>query len=108
MPGWCGKILRIDLNDNRITTEETERLARLFLGGRGLATKIYWDEVGPEIGAFDAGNKIIIMAGPLVATGVQGATRGTVISKSPMLDPEGFSYGNLGGFFPLRTKKGRV
>jgi aldehyde:ferredoxin oxidoreductase len=105
MPGWCGKILRIDLSDNRITTDETERLARLFLGGRGLATKIYWDEVGPEVGAFDAGNKIIIMAGPLVATGVQGATRCTVISKSPMLNPEGFSYGNLGGFFPSELRK---
>ncbi len=105
MPGWCGKILRIDLSDNRIHTEETERLARLFLGGRGLATKIYWDEVGAEVGAFDAANKIIIMAGPLVGTGVQGATRCTMISKSPMLNPEGFSYGNLGGFFPSELKK---
>ena len=105
MPGWCGKILRIDLSDHRITTEETERVARLFLGGRGIATKIYWDEVRPEVGAFDAGNKIIIMTGPLVATGVQGATRCTVISKSPMLIPEGFSYGSLGGFFPSELKK---
>jgi aldehyde:ferredoxin oxidoreductase len=79
--------------------------AEHFLGGRGIATRIYWEEVQPEVGAFDPENLLILMSGSLVATGAQGATRMTVISKSPMLMPEGFCYGNLGGFFPACLKR---
>ncbi|MBW2326961.1 MAG: hypothetical protein JRF45_10860 [Deltaproteobacteria bacterium] len=70
-----------------------------FLGGRGIATRIYWEEVGPEVGAFDPENRLILMTGPLGVTGVQGASRFEVVGKSPMRMPEGFCYGNLGGFF---------
>ena len=51
--GWCGKILRIDLNTALISEQDTMAYARLFLGGRGIATKIYWDEVGSEVNAYD-------------------------------------------------------
>ena len=45
------------------------------------------------------------MSGALVATGASGATRMTVMGKSPMVMPEGFCYGNLGGFFPAYLKR---
>jgi len=76
-----------------------------FLGGRGIATRIYWEEVGPEVGAFAPENLLILMSGPLEATGVQGASRLEVVGKSPMLMPEGFCYGNLGGYFGPFLKK---
>jgi aldehyde:ferredoxin oxidoreductase len=63
-----------------------------FLGGRGIATRIYWEEVLPGTGAFDPENRLIFMTGPLVATGTQGAARCILIGKSPMLMPEGFCY----------------
>ncbi|MCR4394989.1 MAG: hypothetical protein NUV31_11515, partial [Dehalococcoidales bacterium] len=44
------------------------------------------------------------MTGPLVATGAQGATRMSVVGKSPMTCPEGFCYGNIGGFFGAELK----
>ena len=87
--GWSGKILKVDLGNFRITEMDTMQYADRFLGGRGIATWIYWEEVGPEVGAFAPENLLILMSGPLGATGVQGASRFEVVGKSPMLMPEG-------------------
>jgi len=103
--GWCGKILKIDLSNSRITVLQTMDYADRFLGGRGIATRLYWELVKPEIKAFDPENPLIFMTGPLGATGVQGGSRFIVAGKSPMLLPEGFCYGNLGGFFGPFLKK---
>ena len=105
MYGWCGKILRVDLSNARISELETMDYADRFLGGRGIATKIYWDEVGPDVGALDPENLLMLMSGPLTATGVQGASRFEAVGKSPMLLNEGFCYGNLGGFFSAYLKR---
>lgn len=103
--GWCGKILNVDLSNSRVTERNTMDYAARFLGGRGIATRIYWEEVGPDVGAFDPENRLILMSGPLGATGVQGASRFEVVGKSPMLVQEGFCYGNLGGFFGPYLKR---
>ena len=88
--GWCGKILKVDLTDSRISELQTLTYADRFLGGRGIATKIYWEEVESHVGAFDHENCLILMSGPLGATGAQGASRFVVAGKSPILLPEGF------------------
>lgn len=103
--GWCGRILKIDLTDSCISELDTMDYAEGFIGGRGIATRIYWDEVGPDVDAFDPANSLIFMTGPLGATGAQGASRFVVAGKSPMLMPEGFCYGNLGGFFGPYLKR---
>ena len=103
--GWCGKILKVDLSQDRITELDTMDYADRFLGGRGIASRIYWEEVGADVSAFDPENGLIFMTGPLGATGAQGASRFEVVGKSPMLLPEGFCYGNLGGFFAPCLKK---
>lgn len=103
--GWCGRILKVDLSDSIISELETLNYADRFLGGRGIATRIYWEEVGPDVRAFDPENRLIFMTGPLGATGAQGASRFEVVGKSPMLMPEGFCYGNLGGFFGPYLKR---
>ncbi len=103
--GWMGKILKIDLTSSSIIEMDTMDYATDYLGGRGIATRIYWEEVRPDIDAFDSDNRLILMSGPLVGTGAQGATRCTVAGKSPMTLPEGFCYGNLGGFFPSQLKR---
>ncbi len=103
--GWSGRILKVDLTSSGIRELDTMDYAERYLGGRGIATRIYWEEVGPEVGALEPENRIILMAGPLGATGVQGASRFEVVGKSPMLMPEGFCYGNLGGYFAPFLKK---
>ena len=54
--GWSGKILKVDLSRSKIIAQDTMEYAKRFLGGRGIATRIYWEEVGPEVGALDPEN----------------------------------------------------
>ncbi len=103
--GWTGRILDVNLDGGSFRDRETMPYAERFLGGRGIATRIYWEEVTPDTGALEPENRLIFMAGALVATGAQGATRMTIMGKSPMRMPEGFCYGNLGGFFPAYLKR---
>jgi aldehyde:ferredoxin oxidoreductase len=47
---YMGAILRVNLTNGTLKTENFPReLARLYLGGRGLATKMYVDETDPKI-----------------------------------------------------------
>ncbi|MFP3998606.1 MAG: aldehyde ferredoxin oxidoreductase N-terminal domain-containing protein [Desulfobacterales bacterium] len=103
--GLTGRILDVNLEGGSFRDRDTMPYAERFLGGRGIATSIYWQEVTPDTGALEPENRLIFMAGALVATGAQGATRMTIMGKSPMRMPEGFCYGNLGGFFPAYLKR---
>ena len=103
--GWWGKILKVDLSSEIITEIDTHPYADRFLGGRGIATRLYWEHVPATAKAFDPENHLIFMTGPLTATGVQGASRFEVVGKSPMLMPEGFCYGNMGGFWGPALKR---
>ena len=94
MNGWMGQILRVDLSHKKISHLQTQDYAEKFIGGRGLASRLYWENVPDGIKAFDPANRLIFMTGPLTATGVQGATRMNVVGKSPMAYPESYCYGN--------------
>lgn len=99
-----GKILLVDLTTGKFKTIPTMDYAGKYLGGRGLASRLYWDKVRPETSAFDPENRLIFMTGPLLAAGAQGCSRMSVSGKSPMAYPEGYCYGSLGGFFPAEIK----
>lgn len=102
--GYAGKILRVDLSNGQITEISTSDYADRFLGGRGIAAKIYWDEVPPETGAFDAENRLIFALGPMAGIPALGASRWGVFGKSPLTTPEKFNYGNLGGRWGAELK----
>ncbi|MFB3885868.1 MAG: aldehyde ferredoxin oxidoreductase N-terminal domain-containing protein [Thermodesulfobacteriota bacterium] len=95
--GYTGKMLRVDLSSGRASDIATKGYADRFLGGRGIAAKLYWDEVSPDTKAFDPENRLFLMTGPL--TGVPGlaSSRLEVCGKSPATTPERFSYASLGG-----------
>jgi len=105
MNGWMGKILHIDLSSSKISEIETKPYAEKYLGGRGIASRLYWEKVTPDTKAFDRANRLIFMTGPILASGAQGAARLCVVAKSPMAYPEGYCYGSMGGFFPPELKK---
>ena len=105
MNGWMGKILLVDLSDSKISEIETKPYAEKYLGGRGIASRLYWEKLTPDVKAFDPENRLIFMTGPLLATGAQGAARMCVAAKSPMAYPEGYCYGSMGGYFPPELKK---
>ena len=50
MAGYAGKILRVNLSHGKITTEDiSDQMKAKFLGGRGFAVKILWDEVKGDL-----------------------------------------------------------
>ncbi|WP_297476616.1 aldehyde ferredoxin oxidoreductase N-terminal domain-containing protein, partial [Thermococcus sp.] len=57
MFGYAGKILFVDLTSRVVRTEPTEKYARDFLGGRGIATRILHED--PDA--------LIFMTGPLTS-----------------------------------------
>jgi aldehyde:ferredoxin oxidoreductase len=95
--GYAGRILRVDLSSESTTEVPTSDYAERFLGGRGIAAKIYWDEVSPETRAFDEGNRLIFALGPLTGIPLLGGSRWGVFGKSPLSPSEKFCYSNLGG-----------
>ncbi len=102
--GYAGKILRVDLSTRKITTVPTSEYAQRFLGGRDIAAKIYWDEVPPEIKAFDPENRLIFATGPIAGLKGVSGSRWVVCSKTALTMPEHFNYANLGGDWGAHLK----
>jgi aldehyde:ferredoxin oxidoreductase len=99
--GYAGKILKVDLSSGSISNAQTKDYTGLFLGGRGMAAKIYWDEVPPQIEASHPENRLIFMTGPLC--GVPGfASRFQVCGKSVATNR--FSFCNMGGSWGAHLK----
>lgn len=96
-PGYMGRIARVDLSTSKVTHIPTENYTQSFIGGQGLAAKIYWDEVQPGVQALEPDNRLIFATGP--CAGVEGlpAARWVVCGKSPATKPHLFSHCNLGG-----------
>ncbi len=94
--GYAGQILTVNLSSGEVKATPTADYAG-FLGGRGLAARIYWEEVPPQTRAFDPGNVLVFANGPLCGVPVIGASRWTICGKSPIAVPEHFCYSNLGG-----------
>ncbi len=102
--GYAGKILRVDLSSRSTTAILTIDYADRFLGGRGIAAKIYWDEVSPHIKAFDPENRLIFVTGPLAGIPRLAGSRWQICGKSPATTPEHFCYSNLGGSWGAHLK----
>jgi aldehyde:ferredoxin oxidoreductase len=102
--GYAGKILRLDLSSGSKAELATPDYTDRFLGGRGVAAKIYWDGVSPKANAFDAENRLIFATGPLAGLPTLGGSRWQVCAKSPETIPEHFCYCNLGGRWGAELK----
>ena len=102
--GWAGKILRVDLSSGAVTDIQTSDYASLFIGGKGIASRLYWELVGRDVGAYDPLNHIFMMNGPLGGIRATAASRWVIVSKSPLATPEQYAYGNLGGRFGAALK----
>jgi aldehyde:ferredoxin oxidoreductase len=102
--GYVGRILRVDLSSGSITQMPTMDYADRFLGGRGIAAKICWDEVLPETNAFDPENRLVFATGPLAGLSGISASRWTVCGKSPAMVPERFSHSVGGGSWGAQLK----
>lgn len=102
--GYAGKILRVDLSSGKMSAIPSGDYSEQYLGGRGIAARIYWDEVKPSVGALDPENRLIVMTGPLAGFPSIGGSRWQVCAKSTFVPREHCGYSNLGGSWGARLK----
>ena len=103
MFGWTGTILRVNLTTGEIKKEPTNlKDARLFIGARGLATKMLTDEVDPTIDPLGPENKLIFAPGPLSGTMAPSMGRYNVVCKGALNGTVAAS--NSGGTFGPEVK----
>ena len=66
MYGWNGEFLRINLSKNKAAAERYDaRFAENYLGGRGFAVRILWDELEQGVDPLSPDNKLVFATGPL-------------------------------------------
>ncbi len=97
LSGWTGTIARIDLAAGRVTAEPSRDMARDYIGGRGFAARLYWDEVPADIDGLNPANRLMFMAGPLAGTPAVACSRLVVSGKSPLLMPDQYGHATIGG-----------
>jgi aldehyde:ferredoxin oxidoreductase len=101
---YMGKMLRVDLSAGTIKTEDTPMdLAKQYIGGRGMATRMLYNEIDPKIDALSPKNKLIYATGPLTNTTAPTGGRYMVVTKSPLTGTVASS--NSGGVFGAYLKK---
>ncbi|MEW6203531.1 MAG: aldehyde ferredoxin oxidoreductase family protein [bacterium] len=94
--GYTNKILVIDLATSSVEERQTgEELMKDYLGGRGLATRLFCDFVPPKAEPLGEENAIVIATSPISATKTPTAGRGHLVFKSPLTGTIGSS--NSGG-----------
>jgi aldehyde:ferredoxin oxidoreductase len=103
--GYAGKILKVDLTTRVITTIDSQPYLDEHLGGHGVGSRLFWDEVVEKgdwdmLDGFDVRNQVSIMSGPMSGTLMGCASRSEVQGVAPQKWPVNwFSRSGFGGRF---------
>ncbi len=101
--GYFGRLLRVNLSDLSYKEEEIpEKLLIDFIGGRGLGSKILFDELPANADPLGPENKLIFATGPLTGINAPTTSRFAVVAKSPLTGTIGGC--SSGGHFGIDLK----
>jgi aldehyde:ferredoxin oxidoreductase len=101
--GYAGWILYVDLTDGSIEKRSFDRdFALRYVGGRGISSRILYDELTPGMDPFSPDNRLILATGPLNGTPTPSASRLVVASKSPLTG--GLGDASAGGYWAPELK----
>lgn len=104
LDGYTGKILDINLSNSKIAIQDlSERDARMFIGGKGIATKILFTELKKGSDPLSPSNILIFGTGPLTGSNAPNSNRFTITTKSPLTN--GITSSACGGNFAAKLKK---
>jgi aldehyde:ferredoxin oxidoreductase len=79
--GYHGKVLWVDLTEQQVRVEPLEpQLAADFVGGRGLGTRVLYDQLQPGTDALSPGNLLIFATGPLNGSGAALSGRYEIVT----------------------------
>lgn len=97
------KIARINLSTGEIKVEKLDlELAHKFIGGRGLGTKILYDEGVATVDPLSPENKLIYITGPMTGANAPSTGRYMVVTKSPLTGM--IACSNSGGIWGAKLK----
>jgi len=98
MADFEGTMLNVNLSNCTIKKSKIDKdIVRKFIGGSGLAAKLFFDRVSPDVDPLSPDNVLFVMTGPVSGINFPGAARFSVCSKSPLTNIWGES--NCGGNF---------
>ncbi len=101
--GQVGTNIEINLTTGDIQKSKQDAASReMFLGGRGIATKLFWDQVPPEVAPFSPDNRMIFSTGLLTGTPAPGANRTILTTLSPQTGL--LTHSSLGGYWGAELK----
>ena len=100
---YCGKIARINLDNGEIKVEALDLdVAKKYIGGRGLGTKILLDEGVATVDPLSKENKLVYITGPMTGTKSPSSGRYMVVTKSPLTGM--IACSNSGGIWGAKLK----
>lgn len=103
MYGWSGRILKVDLSNSKSVIKKLDGGDALnFIGGRGLAIKLLWDNLPLGVNPFSPDNILILSVGPLTGLPLPSSGKLVVATKSPLTF--GYGDGNIGSVAALQMK----
>ena len=97
------KIARINLTTGEIKVEPLDlEVAKKFIGGRGLGTKILYDEGVATVDPLSPENKLVYITGPMTGSNSPSSGRYMVVTKSPLTGM--IACANSGGIWGAKLK----
>lgn len=97
------KLARINLSTGKIKVEKLDlELAHKFIGGRGLGTKILYDEGVATVEPLSPENKLVYITGPMTGAAAPSTGRYMVVTKSPLTGM--IACSNSGGIWGAKLK----
>ncbi len=93
-----GKIAKVDLMSGRLDDIHLpEETYRAFIGGSGLAAKLFMDMADMSAAALSPEAPLIFMNGPMAGVKLSGASRMSAAARSPLTGA--FADSSCGGYF---------
>ena len=98
MKGNTGKVINVDLTSGNVKIETLpEEYYKKYIGGSGLAAKIFWERGRFDVDPLAPEAMLIFMNGPFAGLKISGASRNSVAGRSPLTGHWGDS--SCGGYF---------
>ncbi|HPC86190.1 MAG TPA: aldehyde ferredoxin oxidoreductase family protein [Smithellaceae bacterium] len=99
MKGNTGRIADINLSTGNVSTLQLpEETYRRYIGGSGLAARIFWDRADFSADPLSPEAILILMNGPLTGVKLSGVSRMNATARSPLTG--GIAESSCGGYFP--------
>ncbi len=106
MFGWTNRLLRVDLSAGRIWAEPTAPYVPDFLGARGLAAKVLWEEYPEPVDPLDPRSPLMVFPGILTGTRAPYSGRTNICGFGPQGYPyPWFTRSSIGSDWGARLKR---